>query len=94
MATRVERSGIESCISRINGAIEQLEAAANVIDRTMGELPQYWEGAAYESAKATYEGEYKTLLTSTVPTAVGEFRGYIEWCKNKIVEIDNQLAGG
>lgn len=93
MATRVERTGIESCISKINSAIEQLNTAASDIEKAMGELPNYWEGDAYNTARNTYEENYQQLLTSTVPKAVEDFNNYINQCKNKIIEIDQQLAG-
>lgn len=93
MAIRVERSGIESCISKINVAIESLNDAAKDVNNSMNELPNYWEGAAYDSARNTYEEQYQKLLTSTIPKAVEDFRDYINQCKEKIVEIDQQLAG-
>ena len=93
MATRVERGGIEACMATIKSATEQLETAAKSIDSAMGQLPNSWEGAAYDKAEATYEEQYKTLLTQTVPQAVADFRGYINSCMETIIEIDNQLAG-
>lgn len=93
MATRVERTGIEECISKVNSAIEQLNSAATEINNSMNELPEYWEGAAYDKARSTYEEEYQTLLTTTVPQAVESFRDYINQCMEKIIEIDEQLAG-
>lgn len=93
MATRVERSGIEDCIKKVNSAIEQLNSAAAEINSSMNELPNYWEGAAYETARSTYEEEYQNLLTNTVPEAVSNFRDYINQCMEKIIEIDEQLAG-
>ena len=83
MATRVERTGIEGCVN----------SAAKTIDDTMNELPDYWEGAAYDKASSTYEDEYKTLLTTTVPEAVESFNDYIDKCMKKIIEIDEKLAG-
>ena len=93
MATRVERAGIESCIGKVNTAIEALNQAAKDINSSMGELPSHWEGAAYDKARAVYEEEYQTLLTTTVPTAVENFRDYINQCMEKIIELDQQLAG-
>lgn len=93
MATRVERTGIESCISTINSAIEDLNRAAKQVNSSMNELPNYWEGAAYDKARAIYEEEYQQLLTTTVPTAVEDFKSYINQCKDKIIELDQQLAG-
>lgn len=94
MATRVERAGIESCISKVNSAIEELNSAAREINASMNELPSYWEGAAYDKARSTYEENYQTLLTTTVPEAVESFRDYINACMEKIIEIDEQLANG
>lgn len=93
MATRVERTGIEDCVSKINGAIEELSAAAAEIEKSMNDLPNYWEGAAYDAARTTYEEQYQTLLTTTVPESVESFRDYINTCMAKIIEIDEQLAG-
>ena len=93
MATRVERSGIEECVKKINAAVEQLNNAAGEIKASMDELPNYWEGAAYDNARSTYEEQYETLLTTTVPEAVSNFSDYINQCMEKIIEIDEQLAG-
>ena len=93
MSTRVERSGIEDCIFKINNAIDALSSAAAEIERTMNELPSYWEGAAYENARTTYEEQYQTLLITTVPESVSSFRDYINTCMEKIIEIDEELAG-
>ena len=94
MATRVERGGIESCIGKINSAIEELNNAARQINQSMNELPSHWEGAAYDKARSVYEEQYQQLLTSTVPQAVEDFKAYIDQCMQKIIELDNQLAGG
>lgn len=93
MAIYVEREGIESCISKIQGAIEQLQAAAAEIDRTMVALPEFWKGAASDSAQNTYAEEYQTLLTKTVPDSVDSFKQFINNCKDTIIDIDNQLSG-
>jgi len=93
MATRVERSGIESCVGKVNSAIEQLKSAASEIDASMNDLPNYWEGAAYDKARSIYEEEYQKFLAATIPEAVENFRDYINQCMNKILEIDEQLAG-
>lgn len=93
MAVYVEREGIESCISKIQSAIEQLQGAASDIDKAMGELPAYWKGAAYDKANNTYVEEYQTLLTKTVPDSVDNFKQFINSCKDTIIDIDNQLSG-
>lgn len=94
MATRVERNGIEACIRKVNAAIEELNNAAKEVNDSMNELPNHWEGAAYDKARAVYEENYQQLLTTTVPKAVEDFRNYINQCMNKIIELDQQLAGG
>lgn len=93
MAIYVEREGIEGCISKIQTAIQDLQNAASSIDKTMGELPTYWQGAAYDKAQATYAEEYQTLLTKTVPEQVDAFNQFINNCKDTIVDIDTQLSG-
>ncbi|HIR00335.1 MAG TPA: hypothetical protein IAB23_11765 [Candidatus Scybalocola faecavium] len=93
MATRVDRAGIEGCITKVNTAIEQLRDAASTINSSMSDLPEYWEGAAYDKANSVYEEEYKDLLTQTVPEAVESFKEYINQCMEKIIELDEQLAG-
>lgn len=94
MAIYVEREGIEACISKIQSAIDQLIEAASTVDKTMGELPSYWQGSSYEKANATYVEQYQTLLTKTVPTEVDNFKQFINNCKTTIVDIDIQLSGG
>ena len=91
---RLERDGVESCIKKITEAIKELDGAAKTVERTMNELPQYWEGSAYDKARETYEADYRTLLTKTVPEAVEKFNEYIQQCEKKIIEIDTMLAGG
>lgn len=93
MAIYVEREGIEACITKIQNAIEQLQAAASEIDKTMGDLPTYWQGAAYDKAATTYIDEYQTLLTKTVPDSVDSFKQFINGCKDTIIDIDIQLSG-
>lgn len=93
MAIYVEREGIESCISKIQQAIEDLQTAASQIDSTMGELPTYWQGAAYDKAQSQYAEEYQKLLTKTVPESGDSFKQFINSCKDTIVDIDNQLSG-
>ena len=93
MAIYVEREGIEGCITKIQSAIEDLQSAASAIDKTMGELPTYWQGAAYDKAQNTYAEEYQTLLTKTVPEQVDSFKQFINNCKDTIIDIDTQFSG-
>lgn len=90
---KVERDGIDECVRKVNEAIEQLSDAAASIDTAMGNLYYHWAGAAYETAMSTYQEQYKSLLTSTVPQTVESFRDYINDCMVKITELDAQLAG-
>lgn len=92
MAIIVKEEGIESCISKIQSAIEQLQTAASDIDKTMGELPTYWQGEAYNKANNTYVEEYKTLLTKTVPENVDNFKQFIIECKKTIADVDSTLG--
>ncbi len=94
MAIRIDRGSIEGCLSKVNSGIETLETAAKSIDAAMGELPNYWEGLAYNKARATYEEQYQTLLKTTVPQAVQGLKEYMNKCMETIVEIDQQLSGG
>lgn len=100
MATRVDKAGIEGCVTKVNTAIEALKDAAKDINATMNELPNYWEGAAYDKAKATYDEEYKTLLTQTVfqqqlkifvITLINVWKKSLNWIssylENKIIAI-------
>lgn len=93
MAVYVEREGIEACITKIQQAIEQLKSAAAVIDKTMGDLPAYWKGAAYDKTATTYANDYQKLLTQTVPDSVESFKKFINDCKDTIIAIDTQLSG-
>lgn len=92
MAVYVNREGIEQCISKINSAIEALKEAAGEVDAAMNELPEYWQGNAFENAKATYEEQYQNLLKNTIPQSVDEFKTYISDCKKAIIELDEQLS--
>lgn len=91
MATRVERTGIEACITKVNAAIEQLIEASSEIETAMNDLPNYWEGAAYDNARNTYEEEYQTLLTKTVPDSVTNFKIISIIVKIKSLRLTNSL---
>lgn len=93
MAIKLEAEGVRECMDSVSAAIEDLQAAAAAINTAMGNLSDYWEGAAYEKTIATYEAEYQTLLTQTVPETVESLRDYVQHCEETIVEVDAQLAG-
>lgn len=91
MATRVERTGIEACIIKVNAAIEQLIEASSEIETAMNDLPNYWEGAAYDNARNTYEEEDNDTA-QTVPDSVTNFKDYINNCvKIKSLRLTNSL---
>lgn len=93
MAIKVESVGINECIGKVNEAVIQLGEAAATIDKAMTALGDYWQGAAFDNAMGTYQDQYQTLLTATVPEAVESFRDYINDCMVKITDLDAQLAG-
>lgn len=92
MPVYVEREGIESCISKIQNAIEEMTETAKSIDTSMTELEEYWKGAAFDRAKGTYEADYQELLMDTIPARLTEFKEFINKCKEEIINIDEQLS--
>ena len=52
----------------------------------------YFKDKKFELGKLTFNFSKETYST-TVPEAVGNFRDYINQCMEKIIEIDEQLAG-
>ncbi len=93
MAVYLDRVGVEECTGKIDKAIADLYDAAQRIDTTMGQLPQYWQGSASDKAQGTYAEQYKTMLTKTVPEAVESFKKFISDCKQAIIDVDTQLSG-
>ena len=94
MGIKLIEEGVNECVGRVTSAIDALDAAAKEINTAMGDLAEYWECAAYDHTISTYEAEYQTFLTDTVPTTVESLRDYIEKCKDTIIDVDAQLAGG
>ena len=94
MATRVEKTDTEHSSGKSNSTIVERNRADDSITQDMKELASYQEGAAYDKARSVYAEQYQTLLTTTVPQAVEDFKAYIDQCMQKIIELDNQLAGG
>lgn len=93
MGIKLIEEDVNQCVSRVTSAIDTLDAAAKEIDAAMGDLGDFWEGAAYDYTMDVYATEYQKFLIETVPTNVESLRDYIEKCKNTIVEVDAQLAG-
>ncbi len=93
MAIKLVESGVQECLGQVSTGINELAEAAAAIDTAMGNLGEYWEGAAYEKTITTYGDEYQKLLTVTVPEAVESLRAYIQKCEETILEVDAQLAG-
>lgn len=93
MAIKLDESGVHACLDKVNSAITELSTAASTIDTAMGNLGEYWEGAAYVKTISVYMDEYQKLLIETVPNAVESLRAYIQKCEETILEVDAQLAG-
>jgi uncharacterized protein YukE len=89
----LEREGVDQCISKIETAIVELQTAAQNIEASMNDLPNYWKGNSADKAQATYADEYRNLLAKTVPEAVENFKQYINQCKDQILEVDRLLSG-
>ena len=94
MAIKLIAEGVEECISWVTTAIAELDAAAKTINTAMGDLADFWEGAAYDYTIGVYESEYQTFLTETVPQNVESLRDYVQKCNDTILDVDAQLAGG
>ena len=94
MAIYLDREGVETCISTISTAIEALkEAAASIDGAFINDLGESWQGNAYDKAMNTYQEDYQTMLTTTVPDMVTQLNDFIDTCKQAIVEVDQQLSG-
>ena len=89
----LDRAGVDSCITKVNSAIQELHAAAQAIDAAMGDLPNYWQGASSDSAQNTYAENYKNMLTKEVPETVESLKDFVNKCKEAIIEVDTQLSG-
>lgn len=95
MAIYLDREGVETCVSAISKQIEVLQQAASSIDSTMiNDMGNYWSGSAYDKTQATYAEEYQKMLTTTIPDMVQQLNDFIDGCKEAIVQVDEQLAGG
>lgn len=94
MEIRLDAGGVEECLGKVSAAIDDLSKAATDIDTAMSSLADYWKGAAYDHTMSVYESEYKSFLNETIPTNVESLRAYIQKCKDTILEVDSQLAGG
>lgn len=94
MAIYLDREGVEECVRKISSAIEELKTAATDVDGVfMDEIGHCWSGNAYEKCMNTYQDEYQTMLTKSVPDMVDQLNKFVDECKNAIVEVDNQLSG-
>ena len=95
MAIYLDREGVDTCVSAISKQIEALQSAASSIDSTItGEMGNYWSGSSYDKTQTTYSEEYQTMLTTTIPEMVEQLNDFINSCKEAIVQVDEQLAGG
>lgn len=90
----LDREGVDAIVQKIEKAIRDLKDTADEIDEQIYSLEECWRGNAHDKAVATYEESYKDMLTKKLPETVDELNKYVNTCKDKIVEIDNMLAGG
>lgn len=89
----LDRSGADSQVQTIQTQIEALQGAADQINSAMMQLQEVWKGSSADKAQQTYDAEYKTLLTQTIPNTVEEFKNFINGCVQAIFDTDAQLSG-
>lgn len=89
----LDREGADGCVSNINTQIEALITAATAISTEMVNLQEYWQGASADKAQTTYDTEYKSMIEKDIPTAVDEFKQFIDGCVQAIYDTDQQLSG-
>lgn len=89
----LDKAEADSCVKNIERQIAQLQAAANTIDSTMGRLSGAWKGSSADKAQNTYQTEFRTLLTRTIPNATTEFRRFMGDCVRSIYDTDQMLSG-
>ena len=89
----VDFAGVETCISQVKTQVENLKNAAAEISTTVEtNLGEYWSGKSYEKCVSTYENEYKILLTKQVPDLVEELDNFIQVCRDRLKEADEELG--
>ena len=89
----LDREAADSYVSQIQTQIQALRDAAASIDSAMGSLAEAWKGASADKAQTTYDTDYKTMLTETIPTTVEEFKTFMDGCVKAIFDTDAQLSG-
>ncbi|MCL2224531.1 MAG: hypothetical protein FWB96_06150 [Defluviitaleaceae bacterium] len=82
-----------ACVKRISAEIPVMRDSAAKISAAMNDLPNHWRGEASDKAQYTYDEQYRTLLTKTVPDAVESFGQFMDHCMQQLIEIDRMLAG-
>lgn len=90
----LDREGADAQVTEVNNQIQALRDAASAIDKAMVSLQEVWKGNAADKAQSTYESDYKTMLTETIPNAVDEFKQFMDGCVKAIYDTDQQLSGG
>ncbi len=90
----LDRAGADGQVSEIQNQIQELREAAASIDKAMVSLQEFWKGSSADKAQTTYESDYKTMLTETIPNAVDEFKQFMDGCVKAIFDTDQQLSGG
>ena len=89
----LDKAEADACVKNIERQIEQLQTAANTIDAAMVRLSSAWKGSSADKAQSTYQTEFRTLLTRTIPTATTEFKRFMGDCVRSIFDTDQMLSG-
>lgn len=89
----VDFEGVETCISQVKTQIENLKNAADGISTTVEtNLGECWRGKSHDKCVSTYESEYKNLLTNQVPDLVKQLEEFIQVCRDRLKEADEELG--
>lgn len=89
----VDFEGVQTCISQVETQVENLKNAAAEISTTIEtNLGEFWRGRSYEKCVSTYENEYKNLLTNQVPELVEQMEKFIQVCRDRLREADEELG--
>ena len=92
-AIYLDQAAAAECVTMIQTQIGNLQEAATSVNTAMLRLAEAWQGASAQKAQDTYECEYRTMLTETIPATVEELRGFIDGCVQAIFNTDLQLSG-
>ena len=92
-AIYLDQASANECIKIIQTQIGNMQEAASSVNSAMLRLSEAWQGASAQKAQTTYETEYRTMLTETIPATVEELRSFIDGCVQAIFNTDLELSG-